>query len=228
MQIKNLTIKYGEKIAIKNLSFDLLQGKVNCILGQSGSGKTSILNAIASLVPYEGNIEGQGKVSLCFQQPTLIPTINCYKNCEIVLQNIANKEKLICDIFEKLSITECLYKLPSKISGGQASRVSLARALCYGGDTLMLDESFRSLDYKLKWQLLGILPQLTQKNTTILFVTHDLDEAVMVSDRIIMLENSSHNAKVNIIDVNIQHNQRTWTNTKILDIKNKLIDIAMA
>lgn len=183
MQIKNLTKRYGEKTVYENFNLDVEDGKITVILGESGSGKTTLLNCVARLTPFEGEITPV-KCSYVFQSPRLIPNLTVIKN----LLMVRNDEKAAREVLESVRLGDKSNAYPITLSGGEAQRVALARALLFGGDCWLLDEPFSSLDLRLKAEISDLFLSLIKKcGATALFVTHSIDEAVKLGDRIIVL-----------------------------------------
>lgn len=185
INISNLTKSYSGKNVYENFNLCLEEGKVCCILGESGSGKTTLLNCIANLTEYEGEISAL-KCSYVFQTPRLVPCLTVEKNLSLVCKD-GEKIRLM---LEKVNLTDKAKKYPVTLSGGEAQRVALARAFLFDGDILLMDEPFSSLDLKIKAQICGIFKELQrERNVTALFVTHDIDEALRVADRVVVLKN---------------------------------------
>ena len=182
MLIKIDEKKYGDKTVYKNFSLSVAEGKITCILGESGSGKTTLLNCVAGLSPFVGEIPAL-KCSCVFQTPRLVPNLTVLGNLRLV----CNDENLILKTLDDLHLSDKKDAYPKTLSGGQAQRVALARALVYGGEIMLLDEPFSSLDLKLKMEISALFKNLQrQKNITSLFVTHDADEALSLGDEIIV------------------------------------------
>lgn len=187
MLIKIDEKKYGDKTVYKNFSLSVAEGKITCILGESGSGKTTLLNCVAGLSPFVGEIPAL-KCSCVFQTPRLVPNLTVLGNLRLV----CNNENLILKTLDDLHLSDKKDAYPKTLSGGQAQRVALARALVYGGEIMLLDEPFSSLDLKLKMEISTLFKNLQrQKNITSLFVTHDADEALSLGDEIIVIKNGA-------------------------------------
>lgn len=187
MLIKIDEKKYGDKTVYKNFSLSVAEGKITCILGESGSGKTTLLNCVAGLSPFVGEIPAL-KCSCVFQTPRLVPNLTVLGNLRLV----CNDENLILKTLDDLHLSDKKDAYPKTLSGGQAQRVALARALVYGGEIMLLDEPFSSLDLKLKMEISALFKNLQrQKNITSLFVTHDADEALSLGDEIIVIKNGT-------------------------------------
>ena len=187
MLIKIDEKKYGDKTVYKNFSLSVAEGKITCILGESGSGKNTLLNCVAGLSPFVGEIPAL-KCSCVFQTPRLVPNLTVLGNLRLV----CNDENLILKTLDDLHLSDKKDACPKTLSGGQSQRVALARALVYGGEIMLLDEPFSSLDLKLKMEISALFKNLQrQKNITSLFVTHDADEALSLGDEIIVIKNGA-------------------------------------
>lgn len=186
IQITNLTKKYGTHTVYENFNLSFEEGKITCILGESGCGKTTLLNCVANLTGYSGEIP-KLEATYVFQTPRLVPCLTVRQNLELVCKD----DKQIEDILKRVELSDKADKYPLTLSGGEAQRVSLARAFVFGGDILLMDEPFASLDVKLKFLVCDLFLLLQrEKKITSLFVTHDIEEALRVADRIIILKKS--------------------------------------
>lgn len=194
VDIKNLTVGYEDKTVFKDFDISFEAKKISVILGGSGVGKTTLLNVLAGLLPYSGQVCGcEDGVSYIFQKDRLIPTISVYKNLDLVLKSKINdkaeRRAKIENMLSLLEITEIKNKLPTQLSGGQAQRVAMARAYLYPSNILLLDEPFKALDTALKSRLLKKLTQLNeQENRTVIFVTHAIDECLLCADDYFVLD----------------------------------------
>lgn len=183
IRIKNLTKRYGELTVYENFNLDLEEGGITCILGESGCGKTTLLNCIAGLTDYDGEITNV-KCSYIFQTPRLVPNLTVGGNLKLICKD----ENAIDAALGKVRLTDKKNVYPVSLSGGQAQRVSIARAFLFGGEVILMDEPFTSLDLKLKKEISGLFLQIqSESGRTALFVTHDVDEALNVADRIIAI-----------------------------------------
>ncbi len=183
VKIENLSKKYGGLTVYENFSLEVEDGKITCILGESGSGKTTLLNCIAGMTDYGGNIEKR-KCAYVFQTPRLVPNLTVFQNLSLIC---SDKTK-INEMLEMLSLSDKSDCYPFFLSGGQAQRVSLARAFLFGGEVVLMDEPFSSLDLKLKKEISDVFSNLQKQfRLTALFVTHDVDEALQLAERIIVI-----------------------------------------
>lgn len=167
-------------------------------MGESGGGKTTLLNILAGLVPFSGNLSGVPKrVSYIFQEPRLLPNMTVKQN----LAYAGGAPEKIDDILEKTELIKCADKRPGELSGGEKQRVSLARAFLIPSELLLMDEPFSSLDTALKIRLTEVFARLWKslpEKRTAVFVTHDLEEALMLADRIIVLKSGQVAADVSL------------------------------
>lgn len=226
--VKNLTCSYEQKTIFDNFDVTFEQGKINVILGGSGVGKTTLLNAIAGIKSYEGQIEGcEGGVSYIFQKDRLIPSISVYKNLDLILKGVvkdkAERKRMIEQTAVDLEIFDVLKSLPSEISGGQAQRVSMARAFLYPSDVMLLDEPFKALDTALKTRLIKQFAALQEKkNKTVVFITHAIDECLLLADDYFVFDD----APVKIVlqgKINSKKSERKLTDKALEETRNSLL-----
>ena len=219
IEIKNFSKKYGDNVVFDNFNLQIKKGTVTCILGESGSGKTTLLNAIASLTKFEGHID-KVKCSYVFQKPNLFDNLTVLNNLRLV----NNDDTVIADIVQKLKISDKINAYPKHLSGGQLQRVSLARGLIYESDVLLLDEPFSSLDLKTKIAIITDVKKLFKdKGMTVVYVTHDIDEASYIADRIIVLKNGRVEGDVVLDNTNdyIEYGQNEKLRKTLFDILTK-------
>ncbi len=178
MKIENLSVQYGNRVIFSNFNLEISEGEVTCILGNSGVGKTTLIDHIAGKAQQENR-----KVAVAFQEARLFEHLTVLENLKLIGYN----EKEIVCVLEKIGLENNVHSYPNKLSGGEKQRVNFARAFLSECDLLLLDEPFFSLDVKLKWRLIKLLIE-EKPQKTIIFVTHDVDEALMLSNRIILLK----------------------------------------
>lgn len=182
VKFNNINKSYGDSKIYDNFNIDIRKGRINCILGKSGCGKTTLLKVIAADSRFKGNI------SYVFQEDRLIPWKNIYKNMGFVLESKYDREErdnIINKYLSMLNISECKKKYPTELSGGMRQRADIGRAFAYPGEILLMDEPFKSLDIKTKEDIIDDFKQMTLKEKrTVIIVTHDIDEALKISDYI--------------------------------------------
>lgn len=196
LEVKNLSHSYGFLKILRDINFEIKKGEVVSIVGPSGGGKTTLLHLCSKLLDkQEGKIYNSFKSSsFAFQESRLLPWKNVIDNIAIGLlakkinKNIAIKEAKEIALAFGLEENDFI-KYPKDLSGGMKQRVSFARALVVNPEILFLDEPFSALDIGLKKELQELLVQHIKKNElTILFITHDLMEAIKLSNKILVLK----------------------------------------
>ena len=184
IELRNITKKYGGLTVYDNFSLSLEEGKITCILGESGCGKTTLLNMLAGVCPYEGEITPRQPCSYIFQQPRLVPNLTVAGNLFLVCKDRAR----IADMLSRVGLSEKAGAYPVELSGGQAQRVSVARAFLNPARLILMDEPFSSLDTALKIRMIGLFCEIwREEKRTAIFVTHDAEEAQMLAHRAIVL-----------------------------------------
>lgn len=185
IRLKDISKRYGALCVYDHFDLDIEEGKITCILGSSGSGKTTLLNILSGLTSYEGEIDPQKKCAYIFQQPRLVPNLTVRGNLKLVCR----EEEKIASMLEKVELSDKADAYPVELSGGQAQRVSVARAFLYPSDLLLMDEPFSSLDTALKIRLIEVFCSLwREEKRTVVFVTHDAEEAYMLSHRALAVD----------------------------------------
>ena len=208
LELKDLSHSYdGSEISLKNISLIVNKAEKVSVLGPSGSGKSTLLRLIAGLEkPYSGTITIQGKivsdqdhmvapekrnVGLVVQNKALFPHLTVEKNIGFGIRKNQEKTKIIADLLSLFKIEHLSNKYPHEISGGEQQRTAIARSMAPSPELLMLDEPFSALDRELKEELYAELNHIfNERQQTIMLVTHDLDEAKVLSDKQINLENT--------------------------------------
>lgn len=183
MQIKNLSVSYGQNVVYRDFSLETDDKKVTCILGESGCGKTTLLNAVSSLVPYTGEITPV-KLSCVFQTPRLVPNLTALGNLKLIGAEEEESKRLL----SRVGLGGKINSYPSRLSGGERQRVALCRAFICPAEVVLMDEPFSSLDLKTKLSVMDLFRELREESGRgALFVTHDIDEALYLSDRIVII-----------------------------------------
>ena len=201
IRIQNAVKKYGDNVVIPDLSLDIKEGEFFTLLGPSGCGKTTLLRMIAGFNSIEGGDfyfgdrrindldPSKRNIGMVFQNYAIFPNMTVEKNVEFGLKNRnVSKEERVGEVkkFLKLmQIEDYAERMPEKLSGGQQQRVALARALVIKPDVLLMDEPLSNLDAKLRIEMRTAIKQLQNSiGITTVYVTHDQEEAMAVSDRI--------------------------------------------
>lgn len=208
IRLENVTKKFDDRVVVNNVNLDIAEGEFFVLLGQSGGGKSTIMRMINGLIPHDsGTIEVFGKntsefellslrrqIGYVVQNTGLFPNMNVYQNIATVPKLLKwDQEKINERVIEMLKLVRLdpetySHKYPNELSGGEAQRVGVARALAADQSIILMDEPFGALDPITRSELQDELLKIQKKlDKTIIFVTHDLVEAVKLADRIAIL-----------------------------------------
>ncbi len=204
VRLEKASKHYGDVVALREVDLSVMEGEFVTLLGPSGSGKTTMLNLIAGmLAPTSGSIHIAGKdmtqvppnkrgLGMVFQNYALMPHMTIFENIAFPLRvrKMANDEikKKVAAVLELVHLPHVAGRKPRELSGGQQQRISLARCIVYSPSIILMDEPLGALDKKLREQMQLELKRLhTELKITMLYVTHDQEEALTMSDRIVLL-----------------------------------------
>lgn len=223
IDIKNVTISFdtpkGEYVAVKDIDLQIKKGEIVSIIGHSGCGKSTLMNSVSGMVkPTKGEVIANGnKVSgpgpdrgIVFQNYSLLPWLTVYANIyeavDSVLKNksTAEKREIVENNLKMVNLWPHKDKLPGQLSGGMKQRTAIARAFAINPSILLLDEPFGALDALTKGTMhieLLKLWNLDNRNKTIVMVTHDIDEAIFLSDKVVVMNNGPAATIKEIVDV---------------------------
>lgn len=192
--IEHLNKKYDDILLYRDFSISFTEGIITCILGPSGCGKTTLLNIIGRItLPDSGNLSGfEGKLmSYIFQDPRLLLWKTVRGNIEFVMDRsmTPNERKKESDrLIRLVELDTFADYYPSKLSGGMRQRVSIARAFASHSDIILMDEPLKGLDFSLKQNMIKSFSRIWKTDRrTVIFVTHDVDEAIMLGAEIIVM-----------------------------------------
>ncbi|GAL37317.1 nitrate ABC transporter ATP-binding protein [Vibrio maritimus] len=210
----------GEFVALKNVNLQIQKGEFISLIGHSGCGKSTVLNLVAGLhFPTDGGVIVDGREvdgpgperAVVFQNHSLLPWLSVYENIELAVKQVAKgKDKAWVkeQVHHYLDLVEMAHaadKRPDEISGGMKQRVGIARALALKPKVLLMDEPFGALDAltraKLQDALMAIQAEL---NNTVIMITHDVDEAVLLSDKIVMMTNGPAATIGEVLDIDLE------------------------
>ena len=203
MLINNINFKYGSNEIYNNFNIEFQQGKINCIIGESGCGKTTLLNYISEKIYYENK-----RIAYVFQEDNLIPWKNIYVNLKIVAKKYFEKsilEKEINNALVKVRLEKYKYFYPRELSGGMRQRINFARALIGNPEVILMDEPFKSLDIKSKNNMIELIKNLKNTDSTIILVTHDINEILMLADVVYYLGGRPVEIIESAIGINIKN-----------------------
>ena len=223
LEVKNVQKTYqaknGEIEALKNINFDVKQGEFISIIGPSGCGKSTLLSIISGLEDKnDGEIYIDGKIGYMLQNDNLLEWRTIYKNVllglEIQKVLTETNRKYVIELLKKYGLYEFRNKYPTQLSGGMRQRVALIRTLAVRPNILLLDEAFSALDYQTRLMVTeDIYKILKDENITAIMVTHDISEAISMSDRVIVLSQRPATVK-NIYNIEFDIENRTPLNCR--------------
>ncbi len=195
----------GPFVALDNVDLEVGSGEFICLIGHSGCGKSTLMNMVAGFsTPTQGSITLKGQPvgspgpdrMMVFQNYALLPWLTAFENVYLVVDQVyphksgAEKKQIVQEHLELVGLTEAANKRPKQLSGGMKQRVAIARALSIRPEVLLLDEPFGALDAITKEELQDELLAIWRDHRcTVLMVTHDIDEALYLSDRVVMMTN---------------------------------------
>lgn len=237
IQVRDLTKKFGDLTVLNRINFSIAEGEFVAIVGPTGCGKTTFLNCLSKLIPTtEGDIFIDGEVanpkkhniSFVFQEPTCMPWRTVKENVAygMEVKNFPKPEieKKLKEILDLVGLTDTSNLYPNQVSGSMLQRIAVARAFAVNPDLLLMDEPYGQLDVKLRFYLEDELVKLWKTlNSTVLFVTHNIEEAVYVAERIIVLTNKPTSVKEEV-RVNLPH-PRNMLDEEFVEIRKKVTDL---
>lgn len=186
--VRGLRRLYGPRVVIDGLDLSIARGEFVAMLGESGCGKTTLLRALAGLDPVDGGwIDGPARPAVVFQEHRLLPWAPLWRNVSLGMDTVAGA-KAAADALREVGLAGRENDWPRNLSGGQSQRVALARALVREPRLLLLDEPFAALDALTRIKMHGLVKELVERHRPgVLLVTHDVDEAITLADRILVM-----------------------------------------
>lgn len=211
----------GDFTALKNVDLQIAKGEFVSLIGHSGCGKSTVLNVVAGLYQATkgGVLLNNKEVSapgperaVVFQNHSLLPWLTVYQNVELAVKQVFKKQKSASEIkawiehnLHLVHMDHAMHKHPNEISGGMKQRVGIARALAMEPEVLLMDEPFGALDALTRAHMQDSLMEIQETlNNTVIMITHDVDEAVLLSDRIVMMTNGPSATIGEILDVKLE------------------------
>ncbi len=195
LALENVSKAYGPRLVLKDFDLSAGESETLCLLGPSGCGKTTLLNLLAGLISPDGGVihRPPGPPGYVFQEPRLLPWRTVEENIALGLKALrvppARRRRIVAHYLQRLSLGEAAGLYPHQLSGGMRQRVALGRAFAVSPAYLLLDEPFKSLDIGLRLQLLQLLLDEWQHTPRpVVFVTHDIAEAALTGQRILVLD----------------------------------------
>ena len=186
LELNNISVRFDGKSVLSGCSLSLGDGERLALMGPSGCGKTTLLRVALSLQPPDtGSISGDpGRTAAVFQEPRLLPWRTAAENVNVVLSDTPETMPEALSMLARVELSDAGEKYPAELSGGMQQRVSIARALAYRPDLLVLDEPFRGLDEELRGRMVSLL-SASLPSASLLLVTHSEEEALSLGCRIL-------------------------------------------
>ena len=204
VRVRGLRRAFGDHVVLDDLDLDIAPGELVALLGRSGSGKSTLLRTLAGLDPVtEGTAEIDGTVSVAFQEPRLFPWRRVADNVALALRSgsRASRRRRARETLDEVGLGDKHDVWPVTLSGGQAQRASLARALVSAPGLLLLDEPFSALDALTRIEMHDLVLSLWREHRpAVLLVTHDVDEALKLADRVLVVDGGRirHESRVDV------------------------------
>lgn len=199
--VRRLVRRYGERTVIDGLDLTIARGEFVALLGESGCGKTTLLRALSGLDPIDGGaVDAPRRPAVVFQEHRLLPWDSLWRNVSLGQPSEGARERA-AEALSEVGLGDRLDDWPRNLSGGQAQRVALARALVQEPELLLLDEPFAALDALTRLRMQQLVKQLIARHRPgVLLVTHDVDEAIALADRILLMRNGAIAHEIRLSD----------------------------
>lgn len=237
VQVKNLTKAFGDLLVLDDVSFDVYDGEFLCIVGPTGCGKTTFLNSMTKIYePSQGSIRVDGEeinpqrhnLAYIFQEYSTMEWLNIQENVEFGLKAKKFPKERLKErsdyVIRMVGLDKYRNYYPSQLSASMLQRVVIARAFAIEPDLLLMDEPYGQLDLSLKYKLEDELLKMWREiKTTVLFITHNIEEAVYLSDRILVLTNKPIHIKTEI--VNTLPRPRKVSDPEFVALRSQVTDL---
>ncbi|EOR26329.1 MULTISPECIES: ABC transporter ATP-binding protein [Clostridium] len=230
--LKNVSKSFDEMEILRDINIEVKEGELVSILGPSGSGKSTIFNILTSLISSDnGEVEVSGDLSYMYQKDMMVPWKKVIDNIGIPLifkgDSKKNSREKVKKHIDEFGLSGFEYKYPSQLSGGMKQRANFLKTYLTSNDIMLLDEPFGALDSMTRRKMQKWLLDLTKKmNSTILFITHDIEEAILLSNRIYVISEKPAIIKGEI-EVNLpkERNEDIVTSDKFVAIKKEILEL---
>ena len=237
VQVRDLTKKFGDLLVLNHMDFDVEEGDLLCVVGPTGCGKTTFLNSLTKIYDItEGQILLDGRevdpkvnnMAYIFQGNSTMPWLTVEKNVSFGLDikkvPSARKKELVDKYLDIVGLTEYRNYYPNQLSSSMLQRVGIARAFATEPELLLMDEPYGQLDIELRFKLKDELVKLWQMTkTTVIFITHNIEEAVYLGNKIMVLTNKPTTVKTTL--TNSMPRPRDVTSKEFVELRNKVTDL---
>ncbi len=241
--VKIYETRRGPQVIIRDIDLEVKQGEFICVIGHSGCGKSTMLNTVSGFVqPTEGEVRLNGKLiekpgpdrMMVFQNYALLPWLSAFDNVYLAIDSVfpqkshSDKSAIANEHLALVGLADAAQKKPPQLSGGMRQRVAIARALSLRPEVLVLDEPFGALDAITKEELQEELAKIClDHGCTVLMVTHDIDEALFLSDRLVMMTNGPAATIGEILTIPFAHPRdraQVMEDPSYYDLRNQALD----
>lgn len=228
LSVEDVSLSFGEIVVFRGLSLAIDPGEFVAVVGPSGCGKTTLLNLFSQFIkPSSGTVESIGRVRMVYQLDSLFPWQTVSENIALGLRHIkdlARRQQDLDEMLQLIDLKDFADHFPHQISGGMRQKVELARALVGDTDILLLDEPFSSLDYLTRLRMRSELSRLLERcPRTVVLVTHDIEEAAQLADRIVVL--SERPARISCEITMELPRPRDLTHPEVVDTVHRILTI---
>jgi sulfonate transport system ATP-binding protein len=237
IKVRNLTKRFGDLTVLDGISFEIKAGELVAIVGPTGCGKTTFLHTLSKLMPATGGnilIDGEEanprkhNISYVFQEPTCLPWRTVRENVAygMEVKKVPRKEcrERTDKIMDLVGLASCADLYPNQVSASMIQRIAVSRAFAVEPDLLLMDEPYGQLDVKLRYYLEDELISLWRKlQSTVLFVTHNIEEAVYIAERILILSNKPTTVKAEIA-VTLPR-PRSFLDPRFMEIRHQVTEL---
>ena len=237
VEVAGLTKRFGELLVLDDVNFTVAKGEFLAIVGPTGCGKTTFLNLLSRLIPAtKGHIRIDGQeadpkkhnLAFVFQEPSSLPWLTVKQNVEfgMLIKGVHadERERRLRQILDLVGLADCANLFPNQISASMEQRVAVSRAFATNPDLLLMDEPYGQLDVKLRYYLEDELVKLWRElGATVIFVTHNIEEAVYVAERILVLTNKPTTVKAELhVDL---PRPRNFIDERFIEIRKQVTDL---
>lgn len=226
VSVSSLSVRYDDSQILNAIDFECLENEFVSIVGKSGTGKSSFLNALAGFISYEGAVIVPPSLGYVFQNHALFPWMTVKQNIAFGIATMPrlDRRKRVEEMLQRIEMVEFSRRYPSELSGGQVQRVALARSLASDPTLLLMDEPYGALDHHTREKMQSwLLSVWEHSKKTVLFVTHYIEEAIFLADRVVVLREGRFVADLKV-PFPRPRSQDLRFSERFLDVKHEVLD----